>query len=88
MNEIAIEKTMTIKEVAEKMSVSEDTVTRAVNALYPDAVKNGVRTHLNEVQVSDIHKHIMSNRQLRNPAEVTTEVEMSEMTVKVISYHV
>ena len=43
---------------------------------------------MNEVQVSDIHKHIMSNRQLRNPAEVTTEVEMSEMTVKVISYHI
>lgn len=88
MNDIAIEKTMTIKEVADVLAVSEDTVTRAVNSLYPGLVKNGVRTYLNEAQVACVNKHINSNRQLRNPAEVSTDIEMSAMTVKVLQFHI
>jgi len=78
---------MTIVEVAQAMSVSCKTVERAVVSLFPESIRAGVRTNLTAEQVAAINKHIHSNRQLVNPVEVTTDIEMSEMTVKVIQFH-
>jgi len=82
------EKTMTVKEVASVSNVSESTVLRSVRKLYPDIIKSGVKIALSELQVSRINEHINSNSQLVNPADLTTDLQMSEMTLKVISYHV
>jgi len=87
MKELSTEMTMTVKEVAEVLNVAENTVLKAVKNLYSDIVKNGKTTYLSEYQVTRIKEQIFKNVQLANPREVTTELEMSEMTIKVMTYH-
>lgn len=66
MNELALEKTMTVKEIAQVMGVSYDTVNNAVKRLFPEIVKNGKTTVLNEMQVACISRELKSNSQVTN----------------------
>lgn len=70
MNELAKEneKLMTVKEVAGAMGVSYDTVNNCVKRLFPEIVKNGLTTHLNEAQIACISK------ELKNNAKVTEQL--------------
>lgn len=88
MNEIAIEKTMTIKEVADILAVSRSQIEKTVRELFPDKMRNGVTTHLTADEATAVKKHMQSNPYLGQLSEVTTEVEMSEMTVKVLQFHI
>lgn len=86
MNELATEKTMTVKEMAEVMNVSVGTIIRAINTLYPGKIKNGVTTYISEAECANINKHIHSNKYLCNSEKVTTNLEMAEKIVEVMQY--
>lgn len=89
MNEITSQKrTMTIKEISEALSVSRSQIEKTVRELYPNKMRNGFTTYLSESEAAEIKKHIQINPYLGHLSEVTSDAEISEMTVKVIEYHV
>ena len=45
---------MKVSEVAEALGCSHDAITKHVKELYPDLMRNGVATYLNEEQVTAI----------------------------------
>lgn len=57
---------MTVKEIAEAIGVSYDTVNNCVKRVFPEIVKNGKTTFLNEMQVAVISKELKSNTQVLN----------------------
>ena len=59
MNELTNEKTMTVKEVADALGTAESTIRNKVKELFPEIIKNGVATTLNENQVFTIKKNIV-----------------------------
>ena len=64
MNEMALfgGRGMTVKEVAEALNVSEQTIRYWVRKLYPEQVENGKATMLDEIQVTAIKGWIGSGR--------------------------
>lgn len=78
---------MTIKEISDILNVSPRVVQMAVKDLYPDIVENGKTTYLNEEQVTKVKLKLQGHHNLEGTFEVTTESEMSQMTVRVIEYH-
>ena len=54
MKELTSEKTMTISEVAEIFNVTPEAIKKWVRELYPETIRNGKMTHLNEEQVTGI----------------------------------
>lgn len=81
MNEVATEKTMTVKEVASAMGVSYSSVDRAITKLFPDKKQNGKATFLNEYEVSLISKEIKGHHNLFGIEKVkntTTNLEILE----------
>ena len=64
MNDLSFEKTMTIKEIAEIFNCDEITIRRKVKELFPDLIKNGVTTYLNELQVTAIKINLDKNVEL------------------------
>jgi phage antirepressor YoqD-like protein len=61
---------MTVKEVAEVLGVHYDTVASHVKQLFPELVRNGVITYLNEVQVTAVKLEIQKSHNLRNTPKV------------------
>ena len=59
MNELTNGKTMTVKEVADALGTAESTIRNKVKELFPEIIKNGVATTLNENQVFTIKKNIV-----------------------------
>jgi hypothetical protein len=81
MNEVATEKTMTVKEEASAMGVSYSSVDRAITKLFPDKKQNGKATFLNEYEVSLISKEIKGHHNLFGIEKVkntTTNLEILE----------
>jgi transposase len=78
MNEVTSksEKMMSIKEIAQMLGVSYDTIKNSVKRLFPEAVKNGKRTLLNETQIACISKDIVNNtdvqKQINNNGKFMT----------------
>jgi DNA-binding Lrp family transcriptional regulator len=70
MNELAAGKTMTVREVAEVLGISPETVRANGKALYPDLFVNGVTTYLNEEQVTAIKLKIQGHHNLQTTLEV------------------
>jgi phage antirepressor YoqD-like protein/predicted DNA-binding protein YlxM (UPF0122 family) len=70
MNELTNEKTMTVKEVADSLSVSRQLVSEWVKKLYPEIVKNGIETRLNIFQITEVKNNI-----IKNPFSPSTIVE-------------
>jgi DNA-binding Lrp family transcriptional regulator len=54
-------KTMSIKEVAQVLEISRRTIQDNVKKLFPNLVKNGVKTLLNEEQITILKKQIEKN---------------------------
>ena len=80
-------KTMTIKEVSNSFNCSEDTITRAVNKLWPNKIKNGIKTILNEREVTEIKLTIDKNYSLRNGAELPkTSIEKKLLIKQAIEF--
>ena len=61
MNELTKEKTMTVKELAEALGVSLDTVKNSIRRIMPNKMQNGKTTYLNEVEVAAISSDIANN---------------------------
>ncbi|HQO66401.1 MAG TPA: hypothetical protein PLI66_06670, partial [Spirochaetales bacterium] len=75
---------MTVREVAEALGVVPEAIRKHVRELYPDAIRDGLTTYLDERQVTEI------KRRTRPTTEVvgaTTSLEIEEMTLRVITYH-
>jgi phage antirepressor YoqD-like protein len=92
MNAIAMvgDRRMTVKEVADALGTAESTIRNKVAELFPEAVQNGKATYLTEEQVNYVKKSIVPrDLTLKSKLEnATTAIEIHEMTVKVIEYHV
>jgi hypothetical protein len=68
MNEIAVsgDRRMTVKEVADALGVSADTIKISVREVYPGLMQNGVTTVLNEEQVTAVKMNLRKNSQVQN----------------------
>ena len=91
MNELSMyrEPTMTIQEIADALGYEQDTIRKKVKELFPEIVKNGIQTRLKEIHVHEIKKYL-APRTLALKSEVenaTTSLDIEEMTVKVLQYH-
>lgn len=49
---LSIEKTMTVNEVADIMGVTPEAIKKHVREMFPEIIRNGVTTNLNEKQVT------------------------------------
>jgi phage antirepressor YoqD-like protein len=83
---------MSVKETANALGVDCRTINRHVAKLYPGKAINGIASRLDEMQVTEIKQVI--ERSGRNDLdnvvqvrELTTGLEIAEMTLKVIAYH-
>lgn len=59
MKNLATEKMMTVREVAEILGVNIRTIQQYVKELFPEKVRNGYTTYLNEMQITAIKKEMM-----------------------------
>lgn len=72
------EKTMTVKEIASAIGIAESTVRNKAAELFPDCVKNGIATRLNEQQVTFLKKNL-TPRTLTLKSKVESSVTNLEM---------
>jgi len=82
MNELINEKTMTVKEIANVLGYKADTIQGKVKELFPDIVKNGIATRLNEQQVLEI-KNKLTPRNLGLKSEVESAITELEIQQKI-----
>lgn len=61
---------MSIPEIAESFKVDESTVRRYIGKVFPDKIKNGVKTLLNEKEVTAIKLKLQQNQHLVRPADL------------------
>jgi len=64
MNELSLEKTMTIKEVSEVLKKDESTIRKIGKSLFPEIFENGKKTILNESQITSIKLNLGKNSEL------------------------
>ena len=62
--ELSTEITMTIKEVSDVLGKDESTIRKIGKELFPDIFRNGIRTNLNEKQVTAIKLNLGKNSEL------------------------
>lgn len=86
MNELVKngEKRMTVKEVAGVLGVDPEAIKKHVRELYPDLMRNGVPTYLDERQVTEIKRCMIPTTSV---VGAVTALEIEEMTIKVLAYH-
>jgi DNA-binding Lrp family transcriptional regulator len=84
-------KTMDIKEVAKILGVSWDTVRDRVKKLYPNKIRNGIRTLLNEEETIKIKESIKNNAvsigilNKNNTSATLAEVEtVNEKSIRIV----
>lgn len=87
MNELTKEKTMTVKELAEALGVSLDTVKNSIRRIMPNKMQNGKTTYLNEVEVAAISKELKRNVKVTEQLtyEAALQVKNSTTELEVIS---
>jgi predicted transcriptional regulator len=85
MNELANEKTMTVKEVADVLGVTPEAIKKHVREMYPEILRDGVMTYLNEEQVTAIKQKMIPTTQVVGSF---TSLDIERMTLQVIEYHV
>jgi len=64
MNELAAEKIMTIKELAELWEISYKPIRQAIKKLFPNKLQNGITTYLNEKECALIKEKIVENKRI------------------------
>ena len=68
--------TMTTKEVAKSLNVNIKTIQRLVKKLFPELIKHGINTKLNEIQVTAIKLKLDKNYSIDTDVELPkTELE-------------
>ena len=90
-NELTTEKTMTVKEVAEALGVSERTIQN--HAKNMGLTQNGKTTYLSQKQCTEIKNSIAESgrNDLANVCEVkniNSEIDIERMTATVLQYHI
>lgn len=80
-------KVMTVREVAEAMGVSKDTVLNCIKRIMPNILQHGKTTFLTETQVSLISKELKSNNTVtdRLTVEVSSTVKNTTTELEVLS---
>ena len=78
---------MTVKQVAEALGISNDTVKNCIRRVMPEKMKNGKTTYLNKEEVACISKELKSNTQVLNQLsyEASSQVKNSTTELEVIS---
>ncbi len=61
---------MSIFEVAKTLNVDERTIQRYTNDIFPGKIKNGIKTWLNEVEVTKIKLELQQNQHLDRSVEL------------------
>lgn len=82
MDQLTNQKTMTVKEVAVILNVSRQLVSEKVKELFPEIVKNGIETKLNEKQVTTIKLNIEKNQSL--PSTIVEGMPKTHLEKKLI----
>jgi phage antirepressor YoqD-like protein len=82
MNELTNEKTMTIKEIAEILKVSQDLVLNKAKEYFPEIIQNGKKTYLTEKQTTIIKLDIEKNPYLRQSSELPKTVMEKEIIIQ------
>ncbi len=80
---------MTVKEVAEVLGYEKDYLRKKVKELFPETVKNGIETELTEEQVYVLKKNLTPRTlDMKIQGEnAITSLDIEEMTIKVLQYH-
>lgn len=68
---------VTIFELSALLECSESLIREKIKKHYPDLIKNGIQTKLNEIQCTKIKLDIEQNPHLARSCEVKTDLEMS-----------
>jgi len=86
LNELANinDRRMKLSEVAEALGCSHDAITRHVKELYPDFMRNGVATYLNEEQVTAIKQKMRPTTKI---VGAMTDLEAGMMAARVIGHY-
>ena len=75
---------MTVREVAEALGCSHDAITKHAKELYPNLMRNGVATYLNEEQVTAIKQKM---RPTTKVVGAMTDLEAGMMAARVIEHY-
>lgn len=80
------EKTMTVKEVANALGVSKDTVLNCIKRTIPNLLQHGKTTYLNEAQVACISKELKNNKVVtdRLTVEVSSTVKNTTTNIEIL----
>ena len=70
---------MTVMEVAKVLGVSREAIKKHIRELFPDLMRNGVATYLNEEQVSLIKQRISSTTNTESRAKKKFQVEKEHL---------
>jgi hypothetical protein len=90
MERIGEEQKMTVKEVAVALGVAESTIRNKIKELYPEIIENGKQTFMTKQQAHELKKCIVPrDLTLKSKLEnAVTSIDIEEMTVKVLQYHI
>lgn len=70
------EKLMTVDELSEIFSVHKTTILKYINKAFPDKIKSGIKTFLNEAEVTKIKLELQQNQHLSQSSTLPkTELE-------------
>ena len=58
MNELTTEKAMTVQEVSKMFDCADNTILNAIKKYFPEKIKHGVKTFLNESEITVIKKEL------------------------------
>lgn len=83
MKQLTNKKYMTVKEIAEILNCSVDTIQYAIKKYYPNKMQKGKITYLNEQEVTVIKLELDKTANFRNVSEVSTDLEMLLLSKKV-----
>jgi phage antirepressor YoqD-like protein len=74
---------MSVLEVANALGVTAEAIKKHVRILFPDLLRNGIVTMLDEAQVVEIKKHMMPTTMV---AGASTDLEMEQKTFEVLAW--
>lgn len=90
MNESTLfgDRRMTVKEVADALGTAESTIRNKVGEMFPEIVRNGIATYLDEGQVTAIKQAIIPHDlTLKSKLDAsTTDLEMLKKTAEVMAW--
>jgi hypothetical protein len=84
MERIGEEQKVSLQFVADVLGVTPEAIRKHVREIYPEIIKNGIKTELTEKQVTEIKKRMIPTTLVEG---ALTSLDIEEMTIKVLQYH-